>query len=94
MKKIIKKIIHYFLKKNNVVTLQDFKERVTELSNGDYHTVSVEISQFSGHSSTINYECYLNNFGHHNGATMDEAINKLKEAMKSPKITEVPTVII
>ena len=99
MKKIIKKIIHYFLKKNNVVTLQDFKESVKRIANGKYHSVRVELSQHSPHGGEerpieVTYECYIIGYGFHNGAAMDEAINKLKEAMKNPKIIEVPTVVI
>lgn len=67
-------------RKNKIETLSSFAKKVAKITNGEYHSVKVEMEKHSSQEKyTFNYNCYIHSRGFYNGKTTDEVIKKLTE---------------
>jgi len=86
--KIIKRIIQFLKGKN--VYLQDFQQKVREIAEKDgktYFNVNIKIEEFMPNeyskitTNSVEYSCYIDGYNHFKGKTMNESIERLKEAI-------------
>lgn len=92
MKRLINYLHSLINKPVKKLTLEDFLQRVKELAIADgktYYHATVKLTEHQHDDNTVNkqieFSCYVDCYNHYSDKTMEGALQKLQDAMKSTK---------
>lgn len=66
---------------------------LAELNGKTYYNVRVTIAHFTNMSMTFVFDCYIDGYSWHSGATTEEALQKLKDVI-SPPVSDIDDAFI
>ena len=71
-----------------IYTLKEFRESVLDIANAvqeKYTSLQIDVE----HNGEVKFKCYINGHGWHEGKTMEESLQSLKDSVNGKVIKDI-----